>query len=210
MSRHRHVQSKEVGPSKNSGVPYESRNGIWQKQAMKKASSQGPVKVGPHTTIDVADTPLRVKVAESPDDLDRWIEDLDQYASAFLRNDLDRPGAAELHRIRKLAQDMRAAIGNRNARAATFAGMTLLNATWMAMIRDGKVMLDAGVKAYRRGNAANRVRSEKAAATYDTWQSMVPAIRAKHPNWKKSEVARQIARDTGDQFETIRKNIILK
>lgn len=153
----------------------------------------------------VADGVLRVREAEKPADVPRWLNDLDMWASAHLNDDKSRPGAKPLKEVKGYYTQFRNAAG-RDPETATWAALRMLQAMWIAQMMDGRQMIDGGVKRYRAAETQNRTVSTAAERQRELWRKQAADLRAnpKHAGKGKSDIASLIDKD---RWNTVRRYI---
>lgn len=154
----------------------------------------------------VADGVLRVPAAARPGGVPRWLDELDMWASAHLREDKDRPGAAVLREVRGYYSKFRNAVGN-NPDEAVWAAMRLLHAMWIAQMFDARQMIESGVTSFRGQERENRKREAQAAARHAEWQKAAEGIWKRRPDLSVNATANLIANRDGGSASTIRQAI---
>jgi hypothetical protein len=129
------------------------------------------------------------------------------WAGAFLRNDPERPGAAQLRRVRKLKNLAINSIQSGDTLTAAWAAMHALDALWLAQTFDGYKMTVAGVKSTRAYQKANDEKARIAEEKHAGWQAHADKVWARRPTLSESAVAKIIAAETKESHNTIRQSI---
>lgn len=121
-----------------------------------------------------------------------WLPRISQLATVYLNSDPDRIGADFLRLAISEAKLAQKALELGLADAAALSAMAAIQAAWRAEIAEGRVMLDAGVKQYRRAEKARADRSAEASNERAAWQLQADAIWGRNPALSALAVAARI------------------
>ena len=134
----------------------------------------------------------------------RWLEHIELRADFYLSSNPKRDGAEPLRRARQMSRLARKAVDQGRADAAAMAALAALQAAWQAEITEGRVMVDQGVKLYRKAEAAREQKKDDTKRQRDRWHLDAAKIRSQHPTMSKTEIAKKIS---PARWNTIRKFI---
>lgn len=124
-----------------------------------------------------------------------WLRTIALHVEVYLDLDPNRIGAPHLKLARKRAKLAEKAIAQGDAEGAAMLSLAALQAAWQAEIAEGRVMIDAGVTAYRKAEKANAAKQSAAKAEREEWRRQADEIRAKAPRkLTKKEIAAKIDR----------------
>ncbi len=134
------------------------------------------------------------------------IETIRTKAESYLHSNPERGGAKYLQQVIQFADLTRAAIDQNNAAGAAFGATRMMQAAWKAELSEGRMMIDIGVKLYRRAEAVNLARAAVAKQERAEWKEAAIRIRSIPGNEKmsKCDIALLIDRQ---RWNTIRRHI---
>lgn len=122
-----------------------------------------------------------------------WLRTIALHVEVYLDLDPNRIGAPHLKLARKRAKLAEKAIEQGDAEGAAMLSLAALQAAWQAEIAEGRVMIDAGVTAYRKAEKANEQKRSKAEAEHDEWRRQAAEIQARATRkLTKKEIAAKI------------------